>query len=197
MEGFEQFVAVAMEGEGFVVSPAVKFPVQRRTRRKTYDEHQTHGYEVDLVGARSDLLVLATVKSFFGSRGVAAEHVTGRSPRRRSTNLYLLLNDQDVREGVIQAACETYGYRPDQVQLRLYVGRFAGPKRGRHEAEIRAWCSEQNAGRGPIEVVGVEDVVSLVRQAATGKQYRDNPVIVAMRVLQAAGVLTLVSTEGQ
>ncbi len=34
---------------------------------------QTHGYEVDLVGARSDRLVLATVQSYLGSRGVVAD----------------------------------------------------------------------------------------------------------------------------
>jgi hypothetical protein len=39
-----------------------------------------HGYEVDLLGARADLLVFATVKSFFGSLGVEAKDVnlTGR-----------------------------------------------------------------------------------------------------------------------
>ena len=66
MESFEQFVAVAMEAEGFVVSKAVKFPVQRKTRKASHPEVQTHGYEVDLIGARSNRLVLATVKSFFG-----------------------------------------------------------------------------------------------------------------------------------
>jgi hypothetical protein len=30
MESFEQFVAVAMEAEGLIVSEAVKFPVNRR-----------------------------------------------------------------------------------------------------------------------------------------------------------------------
>jgi hypothetical protein len=72
VEAFESFVALALEEEGLVVSPAVKFPVERRTARTSYEERQVHGYEVDLIGARSDLLVLATVKSFFGSRGVSA-----------------------------------------------------------------------------------------------------------------------------
>ena len=77
MESFEQFVAVAMEAEGLIISEAVKFPVQRQTRKLAHDEIQTHGYEVDLIGARGDRLVLATVKSFLGSRGVVAEHVMG------------------------------------------------------------------------------------------------------------------------
>src|SRR5690349_13390541 len=60
----------AMESDGLVVSEAVKFPVTRQTGKTSHKEVQTHGYEVDLIGARADRLVLATVKSFFGSRGV-------------------------------------------------------------------------------------------------------------------------------
>ena len=92
MESFEQFVAVAMEAEGLIVSEAIKFPVQRRTQKASHAEVQTHGYEVDLVGARSDRLVPATVKSFFGSRGVAADHVTGATSDTRARSLYVLLN---------------------------------------------------------------------------------------------------------
>jgi hypothetical protein len=76
MEAFEAFVAVALEGEGLVVSEGVKFPVKLRTGKAAYAEMQTHGYGVDLVGAPADALVLATVKSFFGSRGMVPEQVT-------------------------------------------------------------------------------------------------------------------------
>ena len=123
MEAFEQFVALAMEAEGLVVSGALKFDVKRRTRKLAYEEWQTHGYEVDLIGARSDRLVLATVKSFFGSRGVVADHVTGAGGY---TRWYALLNEPDVRDTVVNAAAERFGFRPDQVEMRLYVGRFAG-----------------------------------------------------------------------
>jgi hypothetical protein len=47
------------------------------------------------------------------------------------------------------------------------------------------------AGSGPIAVYGVGDVVGQVLGAAAGKQYRDNPVLVTMKVLQAAGRLAL------
>ena len=53
MESFEQFVAVAMEAEGLIVSDAVKFPVQRQTRKALHDEVQTHGYEVRQPSERS------------------------------------------------------------------------------------------------------------------------------------------------
>jgi hypothetical protein len=191
MEAFEAFVAVALEAEGFVVSEAVKFPVTLQTQKAAYAELQTHGYEVDLVGARADRLVLATVKSFFGSRGVAAEYVTGTSPNRQANRRYMLLNDTTVRTGVLSAAAERYGYPVTNVQVRLYVGKFAAPKKGHHESQIREWAATQHVGAGPIEVMGLGDVVDRVRVAAAHSQYRDNPVLVTMKVLEAAGLLTL------
>ena len=91
MEAFESFVAVALETDGFVVSEAVKFPVRRKTGKLTYPEEQTHRYEVDLVAARSDRLILVTVKSFFGSRGVVADHVMGAATSDNGRRLYPLL----------------------------------------------------------------------------------------------------------
>jgi hypothetical protein len=191
MEAFESFVAVALESEGFVVSSAVKFPVTRQTAKAQYPEVQTHGYEVDLIAARADQLVLATVKSFFGSQGVKADHVIGTSSNTRWRKAYALLNDPAIRDGVVVGACERYGYKCDQVELRLYVGKFGAPKTGTHEQAIRAWCAAQSVGRGPIQVLGVDDVVDKVIRAAAAKQYRDNPVLVTMKVLEAAGVLKL------
>jgi hypothetical protein len=68
MEAFESFVALALETEGLVVSEALRFDIPRQTTSGL----QTHGYEVDLVGARQDLLVLASVKSYFGCSYVKA-----------------------------------------------------------------------------------------------------------------------------
>lgn len=189
MESYEQFVAVAMEAEGLIISEAIKFPVTRQTKKAAHTEVQTHGYEVDLVGARADRLVLATVKSFFGSRGVVAEHVDGTSTDIRGNSLYALLNDPVVRTSVVDVAAERYGYSVDEVELRLYAGRFAAPTKGTHEAAIRHWCASQQVGSGPIVVYGVEDVVRAVRLAARSKTYRDNPVLVTMKVLEAAGQL--------
>ena len=75
------------------------------------------------------------------------------------------------------------------MQLRLYVGRFAAPTKRTHETRIRAWAAKQRAGSGPIEVFGLDEVVGKVRAAAAHKQYRDNPVLVTMKVLEAAGLL--------
>src|ERR1700685_2378675 len=97
MEAFESFVALAMEAEGLVVSEAIKFPVRLETRRKDHREIQTHGYEVDLVGANADRLVLASLKSYFASRGVVAEHVTGETTNSVVSRRYSLLNRPEVR----------------------------------------------------------------------------------------------------
>lgn len=196
MEAFETFVALALEEDGFIVSPAVKFPVRRRVRKAARPEFQEHGYEVDLVAARADKLVLATVKSFFGSRGVAAEAVTGETSDERRAGLYRLLNDPVIRDGVVKAASERYGYMSKQIELQLYAGRFAGRRAGEHERRIREWAARQRVGAGPIGVIGLEEVVRKVRLAAERKQYRDNAVLVAVKVLAEAGQLIPLENDG-
>lgn len=186
MEAFEQFVALAMESEGLVVSSALKFPVKRKTRKTAYDEWQTHGFEVDLVAARADKLVLATVKSFFGSRGVVAAHVRGESADPRLNAMYALINDPQVRYTVLAEAARRFGYNENQVEMRLYVGRFAG---NHSEENVRAWCATQVVGSGPIGVFSAESVVEAVRNVARSKQYRDNAVLATLKVLDFAGAL--------
>ena len=153
MEAFESFVALALEAEGFVVSSAVKFPVTLRTRRADHVEVQTHGYEVDLVGARADRLVLASVKGYLGSRGVVADQVTGETTSELARR-YSLLNRPEVRGKVLKGAAKLYGYRTGQIEMRLYVGKFAGS--GAHEEQIRKWARRQRVGAGPIGVLWLE-----------------------------------------
>ena len=184
MEAFEQFVALAMETEGLVVSSALKFPVSRRTRKANYEEWQTHGYEVDLIGANSERLVLAMFKSFFGSRGVVADHVMGVGGY---TSWYALLNEPDIRDGVLSEACARFGYAPDQAEMRLYVGKFAG---GTNEFRVRQWADEQIIGACPLREVGAAEVVQVVREVARSKQYRDHPVLATLKVLEATGSFT-------
>ncbi len=189
MEAFESFVALTLEAQGLVVSEAVKFPVTRQTAKAAYAETQTHGFEIDLVAARADKLILATVKSFFGSRGVVSEHVMGQSSTRRFNRLYAMLNDAVVRDALIDGSCKRYGYTPNQIELRLYAGHFAGDKKGEHELRIRHWCASQHVGGGPIRVFGLEEVATAARRVANSKMYRDNPALVAIKVLEAAGML--------
>jgi hypothetical protein len=172
-----------------VVSEAIKFPVTRQTAKTSHVETQTHGFEVDLVGARRDKLVLATVKSFFGSRGVVAEHVMGKSETKRFNSLYALINEPVVRDAVVEGASKRYGYPIDEIELRLYVGKFAGDKTGSHGRLIREWAATQIVGAGPIRVFGLPDIIATARQVASSKTYRDNPALVAMKVMEAAGML--------
>lgn len=119
----------------------------------------------------------------------------GTGGSRSSQRLYMLLNDPVIQEGVVAAAAERYGYHQEQVELRLYVGKFAAPVSGKHEAAIRAWAARQHVGRGPLRVYGLEDVVQAVREVASSKTYRDNPVLVTLKVLDAAGLLIETDTS--
>lgn len=177
MEAFEQVVALTLEAEQLIVSGPHRFPVRRQTRRADREEFQTHGYEVDIVGARGDRLVLATVKSYFGSRGVDAASVSGADPRFAGG--YRLLNDPAIRDGVLAGACERFGYPPAQVEFRLYVGKFAGSD----EARVRAWCSTQRIGAGPIGLFGPDEIVPILLRLEGGNSYQDNPVLATLRVL--------------
>lgn len=170
MESFEHVCKVALEAEGFVVTTNVKFPVTRQTRKASRVEFQTHGYEVDLVGARTDELVLASVKSFFGSHGVSLGGLDQSG--------YKLFNDDELRAEVIRVASERYGYAPNRVKLRLYVGRFAPRSRDSviahfRERDVAVWTPEQ--------------VAELVLRAAESRTYTDDAVITTVKLLHATG----------
>jgi hypothetical protein len=106
VEAFETFVALALETEELVVSGAVKFDIAQQTTSGL----QTHGYEVDLIGARRDQLVLASVKSYFGSMGVHADQVQGIAKKESDNKRYALLNNPTIRSQVVKLAAKRYGY---------------------------------------------------------------------------------------
>lgn len=182
MEAFESFVALALETEGLVVSEAVKFKLSLQTKRQGRVEIQEHGYEVDLVAARADKLVLASVKSFFGSQGVKAKEVAGLSGGAGDSG-YKMLNRPEVRDGILAEAAKQYGYKPDQIEFRLYVGHFNSVSQ---ELATREWCNSQIVGSGPIKVVSVDEIVDVVKEKASSKTYLNNPALVALKVLQEA-----------
>jgi hypothetical protein len=182
MEAFESFVALALETEGLVVSEAVKFKIALQTKKQGKVEFQEHGYEVDLVAARADKLVLASVKSFFGSQGVKAKEVSGQTGKAGDGG-YKMLNRPEVRDGILTEAAKTYGYRKDQIEFRLYVGHFNSISQ---EIETRAWCDSQLVGAGPIKVVSVDEIVDVVKAKAASKTYLNNPALVALKVLHEA-----------
>jgi len=182
MESFEHVCKVALEAEGFVVTGNVKFLVRRLTRKASREEWQTHGYEVDLVGTRNEELVLASVKSFFGSRGVNSQSFKGLADESKHCDFggYKLFNDSELRDHVVELAATRYGFAVDQVKLRLYVGRFAG---GHEERVI-----EHLQGMG-VRVETLEKIVDSLIETAQRRTYTDDPVVMTVKALAEAGRL--------
>ena len=73
-------------------------------------------------GARADRLVLASVKSFFGSTGVVADHVAGTAAKPAFNKRYALLNNPVVRDAVVEGAAGRFGYSPDKALRRKVRG---------------------------------------------------------------------------
>jgi hypothetical protein len=184
MEGFEHLVKVALEAEGYVVTSNLKFPVRRRTSKQAYDEHQTHGYEVDLVGAKCNALVIA---SFFGSIGVNRQGFLGIADGAKKTHfgLYKIFNEDEIRDGVIDEAAKRFGYSADKIYVRLYVGKF---KPG-DVVDVRRHVRQIRAGAGQIEVIGLDEVLRRLLPLADVKTYINDPVVITLKALKFAGYL--------
>ncbi|WLD14365.1 hypothetical protein [Planctellipticum variicoloris] len=188
MEGFEHVVKVALEAEQFIVAGNLKFPVKRQTRKAAYEEMQEHGYEVDLVGARADKLVLASVKSYFGSHGVSEAGFCGlsKTPHPKREKGYILFNEPDVQQKLIAAACNRFGYAPEQVELRLYVGKFRSPAA---QQAITEHLAHPPAGLRPAQVIGLNEILDRVLSVAGPKTYFNDPVIMTLKALKHADMI--------
>lgn len=188
MEAFEHVVKVYLEAQGYVVTSGAKFPVEKVvTKRDGRIEHQTHGYEVDLVAARADRLLLGSVKSFFGSRGVTRQGFDGIADTRKDTHFgqYRMFNDEKVRSGIVTGACERFGYPTEAVRMVLFVGKFAAAD----EAAIRKHLGDLIVGGGPVEVIGLGPIVAGLLRAMTERTYFNDPVLMTLKTLHASGVL--------
>ena len=190
MEGFEHVVKVAMELENLIVTSNMKFPVSKRTRKKDREETQTHGYEIDLVGARRDKLVLASVKSYFGSKGVSRRHFKGLDERSTSANLsgQKFFNDEVIRQGLINKAAELLGYDESQIELRLYVGKFASEA---DKTDIVNHLGQLHTASGPVKVIDVETLIDQVMSVVKSKTYINDPIISLLKAMKQAGKLQL------
>lgn len=184
MESFEHLCKVALEAEGFAVTSNAKFPVRRQTKRTAYEEYQTHGYEIDLVGARGGQLILAEVKSFFGSAGVSRQGFVGLADERKRMHLdrYKLINSPDLRGEVLKLACERFGYLSKEVSWRMYVGKFASGQEG----EIR---NHLQSLKPPVEIVSLNQIVDTLILQAKRKTYFDDPVLMTVKAIMAANRL--------
>ena len=106
------------------------------------------------------------------------------TPYKIAVKRYALVNSPEVRSAVVLQAAQRYGYSTKQVDLRLYVGRFAERAKGDHEARIRAWAKTQRVGSGTIGIVDLSEVVDNVVEVARSTQYINDPVL----VLEVPGV---------
>ncbi len=186
MEAFEQISKLFLEGKGFAVSENIKFPVKVLTKKLSRPERQTNGYEIDLVAARRDQLLLCSVKSFFGSEGVGANWFRGiaKMPQATLLSRCKLFNDEQVRVGIVNAAMERYGYVKEDIRLVLFVGKF----KRREEAAVRNHLLTYDFG-AKVDVYSVDDMVDpLVAEGRRG-MYRNNPVIMTLRMLTQTGHL--------
>ena len=195
MEAFEHVAKVYLESRGYAVSTNVKFPVRRRTKKQAYEEYQEHGYEVDLVAARADELLLGSVKSYFGSFGLSRQFfrdIADESKRNWWEN-NKLFNEPEVQAGILSGAAERFGYPPAHIFLGLFVGKF---KSG-DEADIRAHLEQLRFGGGAVRLFDLPTIMSGVVSEAKRKTYRDDPVIVALKCLDELGWIAPPDHEGQ
>jgi hypothetical protein len=185
MEAFESFVALALEAEDFIVAGPEKFPVKMKTKSAN-EVYQTHGYEVDLVAARADKLVLVSVKGFYGSDGVRPNEVSGAAGPDKSSG-YKMINNVELREAIVAQAAAKYGYRTSQVEMRLYGGKFKGGEAGL--SLVRQWAETQRIGGSALGVYSGRDIASIVLKMAESKTYRDHAVLMTLKVILEAGLV--------
>ena len=188
MEAFEQVVKVYLEDKGYIVTGGIKFPLLKRIEKKSGKiEIQRHGYEVDIVGARYDSLLLGSVKSFFGSKGVNRQGFRGIADEAKRThfNRYTMFNDPEIRTGILDGAAKRYGYPANRIQFALFVGKFYRAD----EIAVRDHLQRSVVGRGPIQVVGLQDLVGTLRNVATRKTYINDAVVMTLKVLHSANLI--------
>jgi hypothetical protein len=185
MEAFEHVAKVFLESRGYAVSTNVKFPVRRRTKKLAYEEYQEHGYEVDLIAARVDELLLGSVKSFFGSFGLSKQFFReiADESKKKCWESNKLFNEPEVQAGVLSGAAERFGYSSDRIFLGLFVGKFKSGEK----ADICAHIGEMRFGGGAVRMFDLPTIMSGVLTEAKRKTYRDDPVIVALKCLDELG----------
>lgn len=98
---------------------------------------------------------LAQRESYFGSYGVAHHHINGVGAVRQARHVAAQRASPRQRG----QAAERFGYNQPQVEMRLYVGKFADG----HEERCRERISEQVVAGKPTLVVAARNVVTSVK----------------------------------
>jgi hypothetical protein len=182
MESFEAVVAAALEAESYVVSGPITIKWFSKGEPQVKGQ-QPNRLEIDLVAARGDRLVLATVKSFFGSGGVYPQDVIGKG---RGATGYTMINDVKKRSELIELAAEKFGYKVRDVEVRLYAGKYSGLT---GEQEIRDWAAKQILGGGPLQVVNALQLTKVINALAQESHYQNDVAIAFAKTLIEAQLI--------
>ena len=187
MEAFEHVVKLYMESKGYLVSSNMKFRVRLKTGKIAYEEFQTHGYEVDIVAAREDTLLLGSVKSFLGSIGVSRQGFQGIADESKRTDFggYRIFNDPEVRNGIIEGARDRYGYARGSIRIALFVGKFKTGDQRIVQEHVNSMVDDGVT----MEVIGLEEIMDGLMLEAQSRTYINDPVIMTIKALDAAGRL--------
>ncbi len=119
----------------------------------------------------------------------------GTGGDRRFRALYLLLNDPVIRSGVVRSAAG--GTATPKTRSGCGCMSADSPLPSSTPTSRRSESGRQHRSwAGPIEVYGLPDMIQVVRKVAGSKTYRDNSVLVTMKVLDAAGLLADTDTSG-
>ena len=100
-----------------------------------------------------------------------------------------MLNDPTLRQQICEKACERFGYTHDAVSVRMYVGKFSSG----HEEDIRYHVSKLQPS---VEIIGLNQIVAALIRLSGKKTYTNDPVVMTVKALAAAGRLANV-TEAQ
>lgn len=193
MEAYENMVARAMETEGLLVAGPKKFAFMLPYMKQGKERIATTWIEVDLIGMSADRLILASVKSYFGSGGTDASHFLGEKGVKKAKG-YRMIQDPEIRELLGEDASKLFGFDKKQIEFRFYSGLYKGDG----EQRIRDWADkkENHAFGNKIQIFNVNQVVDKIVLLAEGKGYVDDASIVAIKAFKAAEKIAA-KTEGK
>ena len=180
-------VKVFLEAQGFAVTSNVKFPVRKIVKKASREEFQTHGYEVDLFAARRDQLLLGSVESFLGPKGLSRQAFDGIADTTRRTHFDCAafqrygIPERSHRQGVFPIRLPKMGL----IRMALFVGKFAGTD----EPIIRKHLASLKVDGKLVELFSLREIILGVVKAAQSKTYVDDLVIMTVKRLHALGLL--------
>ncbi len=85
---------------------------------------------------------------------------------------------------MIDKACEMFGYKEDQVELRFYAGKFTSDK-----DKIIKHLKTITTGAGPVKVYDLDMILHQVLTVTESKTYMNDPVVMTLKALKQSGRL--------